>query len=575
MHSRGLLSPKFIRLLQLAITLLAVLYMLLIGGTFDATVRFRVQLLNYVAGCALALVWLTFRVAKRKTWQASGLELPLLLFAATQWAALLTSAQPRLGLEWAAGLITWGAAFCIVYDLLASGWPREFVINALYIVAAVLAADGIGAAVGWYANWARLGQWPPVNFRFDGLLGHANLTAGVLNLLLSLVLVRAATGRARARLAFGVLAAAMAATEFFTSSRAGWLACGLSLATLCILLIYRRGGLDWLRSALAQWGRQRRSLRVASIVGLIAAAVGAAWLLAKQAQHITHGSLIDSRLFFWTVAWDLFKRQPLTGSGPDLYPWFYPRYTSIPPEFFAPHAHSLIFQILSGSGLLGCAGLIVLVVCAAWLLWRAWRAAGRPVEQAALMAGLMSVALHNSSDYLFGIPIFPFLVLTVAALDLAPLPGNKPRAVRRLLWLAPALLVPVGIFAFALRASYWNDVGLAEAAKNQWSAAAAALEQAGQEDPGMSLYWEEAAYAETRAGQPDVALPLWEQAARSDPYWAVLPASIGAISQDAAAAAAARALAPESYLFALNAGAIAEAQGNTDLVKEAYTTALN
>ena len=87
MPARAPLSPNFMRLLQLAVTLLAMLYMLFIGGTFDATLRFRVQLLNYLAGSALALAWLAARFLGRKSWQTSGLELPLFLFAATQWAA--------------------------------------------------------------------------------------------------------------------------------------------------------------------------------------------------------------------------------------------------------------------------------------------------------------------------------------------------------------------------------------------------------------------------------------------------------------------------------------------------------
>src|SRR5258707_1985248 len=142
MQARGALSPKSVRLLQLSVTLLATLYMLSVGGTFDATVRFRVQLLNFVAGSVLALAWAAVRLARRKAWQASGLELPLLLFAGTQWAAVLTSAQPRLSLEWAAGTMAWGAAVCILYDLLASGWRSEYISNALLSVATVLAAAG-------------------------------------------------------------------------------------------------------------------------------------------------------------------------------------------------------------------------------------------------------------------------------------------------------------------------------------------------------------------------------------------------------------------------------------------------
>jgi tetratricopeptide (TPR) repeat protein len=53
-----------------------------------------------------------------------------------------------------------------------------------------------------------------------------------------------------------------------------------------------------------------------------------------------------------------------------------------------------------------------------------------------------------------------------------------------------------------------------------------------------------------------------------------LPATIGALKQDLGVAQAARTLAPRSYLFALNAGAIAEAQGNTAAAQEAYRAAL-
>ena len=570
-------SPQSTRLLQLAATLLIALYMLFIGGTFDATIRFRVQLLNTVAGGALALLWLGVRLAQRQGWRTSGLELPLLLFAATQWVTLLTSAQPRLGLEWAAGCLAWTAAFCILYNLLASGWPREYVTNALLVVAAVLAADGIWAAAGWYLQWARLGQLPPVNFRYFGLLGHANLTAGLLNLLLPLVIARVLSGSVLQRAAMASLAAAMLVTEFFTSSRGGWLAGGAALAALGLLLVYQRGGVAWLRGMVRRWNNRSWILKTASLLGLCLAAGGAAWLLLRQARQITHGELFDSRSQFWPVAWDLFKRQPLNGAGPDLFPWFYSHYYSIPPDFFAPHAHSGLLQILCGSGLLGLAGLIVVAAGAARLIWRAWRASNGSVETAALMAGLLSVFFHQLFDYLFGTPIMPLLVLVITALALAPLPGSRPSRARSPLWLVAAVLVPLAVFAFALRASYWNDVGLAEAAGGQWQPAATAFEQAAQNDPGLTLYWEEAAYAETRAGHIEAALSWWEQAARSDPYWAVVPASIGILrpAGDAAAAQAARSLAPGSYLFALNAGAISEAQGSASLASEAYTTALN
>jgi hypothetical protein len=53
-----LLSPHFTRLLALAATLLTLIYMLYIGGSFDATVRFRPQLLNTVLAAGVGAAWL-------------------------------------------------------------------------------------------------------------------------------------------------------------------------------------------------------------------------------------------------------------------------------------------------------------------------------------------------------------------------------------------------------------------------------------------------------------------------------------------------------------------------------------
>src|SRR5260221_4433498 len=432
------LSPQSVRLLQLAATLLVALYMLLIGGTFDATLRFRVQLLNYAAAAALALLWLILRLWRRQPWRRSGIELPLLLFAGSQWVAVITSAQPRLSLEWAASVVAWSAAFSIVYDLLAGGWPREYLTNSLIVVAAVLSVQGIWAAASWYTGWIRLGQWPPVTFRDVGLLGHPNRTTGVLNLLLPLVLVRAWSGGRRARLALVSLAAAMLVTEFFTSSRAGWLACAASLLLLGALLVYRHGGLDQLRAAGQRWRRLGWKLKTTAVAGVIIAVGAGAWLLSKQAQNITHTPLLEARQPFWAAAWSVFVAHPIPGAGPELFGWFYTLRTSIPPDWFAPHAHSLPLQIMSGSGLLGLAGLLGLVGYLGWRLWHGWQMAGRPVETAALLAGLVGLVLHNLFDYLFSTSILLFLVVVVAALALASVSGEEARRKTH-----PLLMLPV------------------------------------------------------------------------------------------------------------------------------------
>ena len=571
---RRVLSPASVRLGQLALTLLIVLYMLLIGGTFAASVLFVAQRLNLVASASLALIWLLVRLVQRRPLKWTGLETAMLLFAASQWLAVLTSVEPRLGLDWAGTVTTWVVFFFILTDVLDSGWPRSYWINALMIAAALVAVNGLWSVSQWFASWVTLRTLPPVTFRDAGLLGQANLTAFVINLLWPIVLAKIIQpGKLVARLAFGALAAGLAMTSFFTSSRAGWLAGAAGLAVLAGLIGYAFGAKRWVSAWRSTWKRWPVRSRLAAIGGMVGLLVAGAWLLSKESQNLTHGSLLASRLEFWSAAWDLFKSRPLSGVGPDLFGWFYSRYASIPPEFFAPHAHSVVLQILSGSGLFGLGALVYLGGAIAFRLWQQWRSNGQQVETACLIAALASFTVHSFFDFLIT-PVSLLFALTILALALDALP--QAAAQRRLqpILATPFVLLPIGIFAFLLIGAGGNANAITVAADGNWKAAAVMFEQTAESDPHLALYWEEAAYAYTRAGDLPAALQLWDRSTRDDPNWALLPAAIGALKQDLASAQVARKMAPGSYLFALNAGAIAEAQGDDADAHWAYRAAL-
>jgi len=567
-------SPAATRRLQLAASLLVVLYMLFVGGTFAASLVYEVKLLNALVGGALVLAWIAARLIQRRALVLTGIELPLVAFAASQWIAVAASVQPRLGLDWAAGLLAWIIFFWLVTDLLANGWPRAYWLNALVLVAVIIAANGLWLTAQWFAHWAALGQLAPVAFRLDGLLEQANLTACVINLLWPIVVVRAMQAPGRpARVALFALAGALAIVEFFTSSRGGWIAAAAGLATLVALLAPTAGLQKSWQRLKDFWRSQARVKQLAALAAILAVAAGLAWLLARETLHVTHGSLLQSRDTFWSTALTLFLAHPLFGAGPDLFPWFYPHFYSIPPDFFPPSAHSMIMQILSGSGLLGLAALLWLAASLARKLWARWRASGGSLELAGLAASLVSFGVHHLFDY----PLTAFilmLIALIAALALAPAAGQPARR------LHPAAAVPlaaltIGVFAFILRAAGTNAAGLALADSGQWQPAAQAFQRAAQLDPGLPLYLEEAAYAYTRAGDGGTALPLWQQAAHDDPYWALVPANIGALSHNLAAAQAAQAMAPRSQMFALNAGAVAEAVGDQAAAQQAYQSALD
>lgn len=573
----GGFSPQFVPLWQLALSLLIALYMLFIGGTFDAGLRYRVQLLNTLAAALLGLGWLILRSRPGGRVNMTGLEWPLGVFALSQWLALLTSTQPRLGLEWVASVTFWAIGLLLLIDSLRAGWPRAFVLNALLLLAGLIALQGLVEIALWYNGWLDLGRWPPTAFRLNGWLGHANLTAAFLVTLLPLALVgcvQAANLGRRAVLA--ALSAAMLVTLFFTSSRAGWLAAAFGLFVLLMLVVFRSGGRATLVAWPERWRRLDPRTRWLLAVAALLAAGALTVLLSAQSQHITHGPLFSSRETFWRVAWNMFQLQPLTGAGPDLFPWFYTRWVPSPPNWFAPHAHSLLMQILSGSGLLGLGALLAGAAAGTWQLFRRWAHASDPLHLSALIAGLAGLGLQHVFDYLLGSPFMVLVAVVVFALALTEIRASERGRTYRPWLLGAPMLVPFAVAVFALRGASLNDRGLMLAAAGDWPAAAAVFEQAATLDPGLTLYWQQAAYAHTRAGDLAAALPLWQRAAQDDPNWPLLPATAGVLSRNRDTLAGAQAQSQASdHLIALNLGVLAEADGEEAAATTAYTQVLD
>lgn len=337
MNQRRLFSPHFTSLLQLTATLLIVGYMLFIGGSFNATVNYRVQLLNAIGASLIAIVWLIGHLRQRSAIAQTGLELPLTLFVLSQWSAALTSAQPRLSLEQAATSTAWAIVFIVICDLLAHGWPQRFFENALLLAASLITLQALLEIGGWLRGWLQLGLFPLVAYRVTGFLGHPNLTAASLNLILPFIIFKIIRAPSRpTRIAFIALLLGVFIVEFFTSSRSGWIGAVALLVTLFGLLILGKTAQTRLQSLFPKINGLPFGLRLTLVtVTLILTAITgyALWL---QTLHPSHPEFFSSRQYIWGPAWEVFLAHPLTGGGPGLYTWFYPRFTSIPPEWLAP-----------------------------------------------------------------------------------------------------------------------------------------------------------------------------------------------------------------------------------------------
>jgi tetratricopeptide (TPR) repeat protein len=566
-------SPHFTRLLQLATTLLAIIYMVYIGGTFDATVRFRPQLLDTVLAAGIGVAWLAARLKTRSRIKATGLEWPLIALVASQWIATAASLAPRLSIETTASLTLWAVAFIILCDLFAQGWPQTYVLNGLLVVSFLVAAETLWVMLVWAAPWLRQGQLPPFAlraFRPNTSLGNPNLIAIVLNLLLPLWIVRlVAPGSRRSRLAAGAGIFLSFAALVACASRAGTLA---TLATLglMVVLLWRPVPvlIQWLRR---QWQRWPGLWQGGSLAAALAVVALAAWRLGAPLVNY----LLQGRWDYWRPAWEMFLASPLLGGGPGLHLVFQTRIDSIPPQLLFPHAHSLVIETLGSSGLVGGAALLWLGVAGAALVWRRLQRAQDRLLAVALLSGLAGAVVHHFLDHFFGTPVFMFLFVLVSALAFAPVEKDAPSPTWHPAWLGVPMALLTGIAVFALRGAALNSRGVELAAENRWGEAAQAFQQAAQSDPALSLYSENAAQAFARVGDVTQAIPLWRQAARLEPSWALPTASLALLTHDREAMRQALALAPQSYLLALNAGVLAEANGDTPAAQAYYIQALD
>jgi tetratricopeptide (TPR) repeat protein len=566
-------SSHFTRLLQLAVTLLTIIYLVYIGGTFDATVRFRPQLLNTVLAAGVGVVWLAVRLKTHARIKSTGLEWPLMAMVASQWIATAASPAPRLSIETTASLTLWAIAFILLCDLFAQGWPQGYVLNGLLVVSFLAAAETLGVMLIWAAPWLRQGQWPPFvlrAFRPNTSLGNPNLIAIVLNLLLPLWIVRlVGPGSRRTRLVAGAGLLISLAALVACASRAGTLATLFTLGLMTTLLWWKTPAA--VQRMWRQWQRWPGVWRAGSVVAVLAMVGLAAWRLGAPLVNY----LFQGRWDYWRPAWQMFLASPLLGGGPGLHLLFQTRIDSIPPQPLFPHGHSLIVETLGSSGLVGGAALVWLGAAGVAGLWRRWQHTPHRLLAAALISGLAGAILHHLMDHFFGTPVFMALFVLISALALAPADQDPPAPAWHPARLSLPMAVLLGVAVFGLPGAALNSQGVELASENRWGEAAQAFRQAAQLDPALSLYLENAAQAFARAGDVNQAIPLWRQAVRQEPTWALPTASLALLTHDREAMRQAISLAPKSYLLALNAGVLAEADGDTAAAQTYYGQALD
>lgn len=602
------LSSSRSYLFQEAGLFLGLAYLLLIATTSNGIVNYNITrfsmgvLTLVVAAWLAAALWRAHGrgMASRPVGHASSvtcdvslplgrsLTLCLMLYLLTA----LTSIDPRrsLGDTWLVG--TYAFVFLLTVNLVNWGWPRELFVKAMLLTSSVLIGMGVYTVVEWYQQWlaANPRVWlPAIAYR----LSAPNTVAIFLNLMLMMALARLWATRAHAPRVF--MAAWIALTLgliFLTSSRGGWLGTAAGIGAATWLSVRGQAQGDWVKPAWEAIRRHRALLVVVLLAGVVVLGL-IGWVAYRQLAHPTHSSsFLSARGNFWVAAWGAFLRSPLVGQGPFTYGSRFLGASSVPPDLLYTHAHSLFFNLLAETGLVGLTAFGVLGAAAFHALWRQLanlRGEDRPVAVGAF-AALVAFAVHGLFDTVSAEPSNAFVVAILSGAALAPGPAlAAPQGGRARLWPSMGLalaLVVAGWYGIWLSTPL--HLGVVAANKAEWPQAATYFAEAVRRDPRSAVVHQQLGLAKSMlAAQGEAealaeAVAAFEMAVRLDPDWALNHANLGALyAAQGKADAALKELrtagrqAKGGAVYHLNLGLLTERAGNVSEAQTAYAQALS
>ena len=309
------------------------------------------------------------------------------------------------------------AVFWVVLNGLRSRMPRRVVFFTLVLLAIV------GVLLACYQrfmrpDWIMLGRTSAGHLegRASGSFGIPNSFAGFLLLLLpavaGLVFRRSATPAERVW--WGWVAVVLLFGLVLTISRGAWLA--LLVAATAWPLVFAR----------ESWGRR---IRRAAVIMLAVAAVGAAifWQSPKVRARFT-ALVVQSgevtRPFMWRGAWQLFRDEPVFGTGAGSYNVLFERKR---PEGFRDEplwAHNEYLNTLSDYGAAGFS--LFFGACFAIIMRCGWKPRDETprrrdwLDSATVISGfgigLLAFSLQMALDFHLKIPALALSFATIAAL---------------------------------------------------------------------------------------------------------------------------------------------------------------
>ncbi len=310
--------------------------------------RPETQLVTYSVTCCWAVLYLglrAFGAIGTRSWGAADLLLGGFLLVALANVALIAP-MPWLGVaDW----LTWANCICVYWiarDIAGEGKVRALLFGTLVALAILSVLFG---AYQCFVNpkWLSLGRTQADQFwgRASGFFGIPNSLAALILLVLPSVTVMPFRPRRSVvwRVFWGYLAVLLVIGIFLTISRGAWISLGLVLVAVPL----------W--ATRVSFGR--RMLLSGCVVFAGALLFVTVYKLAPDSRERLEKMVRDAgertRPIMWRGAWELFKTQPVFGTGAGSYNLSFEKYR---PEGYPDEplwAHNEYLNTLSDYGAVG------------------------------------------------------------------------------------------------------------------------------------------------------------------------------------------------------------------------------
>ncbi len=472
--------------------------------------------------------------------------------------------------------------------------------NALIALVVLVCTFESGLVLFWLAKWVEISGsvfvLPPIGFRIYGvILAGSNFAAAFVNLVSPFIALRFILAkRIGAKRIWAFVFFLTLISEFFSSSRGGWVGGIAAIGASLILYFYP----SWLKTPpskflrqSAEWTRKNfvRVLLLAVLITVVAV------LFLNQIQ-ITQGhyGLLSGREHIWANAWQIWSQSFYLGNGPGSFPSLYADLEGLPPGWLAGDAHNLWLQVAAEGGLIGLFFSLALTIYLARTGFRVWNSVKLDNERRASASAYLGIGIgvfvSNLSGFFFQIPIYAIVCLLLLSLFLKLDEGKS-------LSMSKSTGVSIVILTFSLFAfgTWFASRGVDSFAKGREEFLSGNLYEgmnsicdSALQAPDISIYKFQcglvAAQVFSQTSDPS-ALEQATQATKAglavDPYWPVYKANLAILEWQSGERMPAMTdmeevvhRAPNNALLAINLGWMAEQLGFETLAQTSYQHAL-